>query len=776
LVSGVYVRISSFLPVLFIGLLGCKSKVDKALNSPSVENANSLWGEDRTQLKDKAAALDAVQRDAWSDLFEHHLTELFAIAAHDPKGAIDDFCGFLGALAASPPARDKVTARLRALCDAADHARDVKDQLARRRSDAEDAVKHAQDDLKDATAQLKEIQSGARAVYPLSGMVIAALSDRRYEIAQFEARVVRNSYCAPGDDCSGGMALGVSGEHDILETTNTRFENRGRIDPPLCVRAKGEETVKVNGFNKRVSVYQEVDDKDCGAGQVASANKRVTEARAALQKSTNELQAQPLEVLATSDYTNAHAAVIILVKCVASARGDCLTDSKHDLDTATPPTLPAQPVPTPNRVPDASQAQPKSQALSADSVQQMVKAQAASLTSTGAAFIESIDANAVAFFPQSLALYEGREKIIDGSRDAWGHGAPDNVDASDVVVGIFPNFAWATAQWKITLSGGKTLLPVRVTEVLTDDPPGGLRVIAASFSIPPPVGAAPIGEPAPKLSIGAPPAADPDSWLGSPGELAKHLRNDGATVLIGSDARELALGTDESRRLLASWKNVKLDFVGNVRAIEGAGYRIVAGYARWRGPKPTLFRVLGLFVPGEVMAGPAPWELATVHYSVAVPATGTRTASTPTPNNVDPSPPTNKEPATSPSHSPTTAGSPAAPVQVYLVGYHGTEKNVIQFQVWEHGKLVLQQGPGTIEVVPGTPRTLVIRSITSGSDGVLQGGYRNKTLVVDGKTLQVEFDMEPFPNCRSALVDPNIAECRRQFCEINKSEPKCGLE
>lgn len=254
-------------------------------------------------------------------------------------------------------------------------------------------------------------------------------------------------------------------------------------------------------------------------------------------------------------------------------------------------------------------------------VERLVKAQAASLTSTAEAFIDSFDAHAVVFFPHSLTLYEGREKIIDGLRAAW---RPDNVDASDVVVGLSPNFAWATAQWRITLSGSKTVLPIRVTEVITKDATG-LHVVAASFSVPPPAGATGIGEPIPTPAGGAPAAADSDAWLARPVELSQHLRDDAATVVIGSDAKEFALGSGEARTLLASWKNVKLEFVGNVRAIEGPGYRVVLGYARWAGPKPTLFRVLALFVRGEAMVGPAPWELATAQYSVAVPTIGART-------------------------------------------------------------------------------------------------------------------------------------------------------
>lgn len=264
-----------------------------------------------------------------------------------------------------------------------------------------------------------------------------------------------------------------------------------------------------------------------------------------------------------------------------------------------------------------------SPALTLDGVSDLVKSQARSLTGDTAAFGDSFATDAAAFFPHSLTLYAGRDRIIGAAREAWGmRGAPDHLESSDVVVGLFPNFAWATAQWKRTLANTKTVALVRVTEVVVQDATG-LRVIAASFSMPPPAASSGIGEPVPVIVAGAPPAREPDSWLASPIELARHVRNDGATVVIGSEAKELALGTDETRELLGRWWNVRLELAGNVRAIEGPGYRIVAGYARWLGTKPVLFRVLGLFVPGDAMAGPAPWEFATVHYSVAVPSDAT---------------------------------------------------------------------------------------------------------------------------------------------------------
>jgi hypothetical protein len=120
------------------------------------------------------------------------------LCARDPKTGVDEFYSFLGAMTPTPPTRAKLTARLRSLCDDVDRTRDAKEGLARQRSDDVDAVKRAEDELKNATAELKDVQGGAHQVFGYNGMMIAAMSDHRYVVTQLEARIVRNSYCAPG--------------------------------------------------------------------------------------------------------------------------------------------------------------------------------------------------------------------------------------------------------------------------------------------------------------------------------------------------------------------------------------------------------------------------------------------------------------------------------------------------------------------------------------------------------------------------------------------------
>ena len=57
-------------------------------------------------------------------------------------------------------------------------------------------------------------------------------------------------------------------------------------------------------------------------------------------------------------------------------------------------------------------------ALTIDAVSDLVKAQARSLTGAAAAFGDSFAIDAIAFFPHSLVLYAGRERIVGAAREA----------------------------------------------------------------------------------------------------------------------------------------------------------------------------------------------------------------------------------------------------------------------------------------------------------------------------------------------------------------------
>lgn len=274
--------------------------------------------------------------------------------------------------------------------------------------------------------------------------------------------------------------------------------------------------------------------------------------------------------------------------------------------TATPPATTPLPIPT----------------LRQSDVENLINAQTASLSTDNFAFNESFSTDAIAFFPHALAPLEGKAKSA-GSLAFAGVAIkqPSNIKTSPVAVGIAGSIAWAATTWTLPLGGSNKVMPIRVTEVLRQGPTG-LEVIAASFSVAPARGATGIAGPVPSLAGGVPAGDGPEAWLASPRELSTHLLDDAmdasqkdSMYLFGSDPAEKALGVEAVRRLLVAWKRIKLEFVGGVRVIDGDDYKVVLGFARWPGPKPTLFRVLGVFVRRTG----ASWQLATAHYSIAVP-------------------------------------------------------------------------------------------------------------------------------------------------------------
>jgi serine/threonine protein kinase len=128
-------------------------------------------------------------------------------------------------------------------------------------------------------------------------------------------------------------------------------------------------------------------------------------------------------------------------------------------------------------------------------------------------------------------------------------------------------------------------------------------------------------------------------------------------------------------------------------------------------------------------------------------------------------------------------------------------KNGVAFEVYESGKKVLD-GPDNLDVTPGSPRTIVIKS----------KGFKDKTVTVDvkdglamctgagcvgdKKKKKVTFALDrasviihngsngsgehtvppPRIDCREALRDPRDKECRAQYCARHEDDVRCGLE
>ena len=244
-------------------------------------------------------------------------------------------------------------------------------------------------------------------------------------------------------------------------------------------------------------------------------------------------------------------------------------------------------------------------------VQAFVDAQARALAEGSAAFAATFDASARVFLPHVLDMITGRTALQQAVETTWLAGRKLTVTSSPAtLIGEV-----VTSTWRATDGATGRAVDVRVTEVLA---PGGaaIRVIAASFSIAPTPGV--IAAPTPRE---LPPVSKPvgaEEWLGRPAELARRLCDAPETTLIGSDAREVAVGPVAAERLLTSWGDLTMDQLGQPFIVDDDTY-LVMSLVRSRGARPVVYRALAMFTP----CGPEGGYLATlVHYSVPVVETG----------------------------------------------------------------------------------------------------------------------------------------------------------
>jgi serine/threonine protein kinase len=119
------------------------------------------------------------------------------------------------------------------------------------------------------------------------------------------------------------------------------------------------------------------------------------------------------------------------------------------------------------------------------------------------------------------------------------------------------------------------------------------------------------------------------------------------------------------------------------------------------------------------------------------------------------------------------------PVEVVLVPLFA--RNGVAFEVYEDGKKLFE-GPDNLEVPKGEKRKVVIKA----------RGFKDKTIVVEGKKKRVQFSLErvatpgpgsqvplppPGPNCSNSIVDPTSKACVAQYCAKHPDDQaKCDLE
>jgi hypothetical protein len=108
--------------------------------------------------------------------------------------------------------------------------------------------------------------------------------------------------------------------------------------------------------------------------------------------------------------------------------------------------------------------------------------------------------------------------------------------------------------------------------------------------------------------------------------------------------------------------------------------------------------------------------------------------------------------------------------------FHGS------FEVWEDDRKLFD-GPDNLPVVVGESRKITIKA----------RGYKDKTFTVgaDAKGRKFEFKLERLPGpgpgsgstrppvdpgCKSIVVDPSSAACRKQYCQFHPDDLRCGAE
>ena len=100
-----------------------------------------------------------------------------------------------------------------------------------------------------------------------------------------------------------------------------------------------------------------------------------------------------------------------------------------------------------------------------------------------------------------------------------------------------------------------------------------------------------------------------------PKQLAFQLpAKDDTVVVFGTDARERAVGVPAAKKLLESWKTLKLELAGGVREVTTANYGFVQASLKWTKPdgKPLWMRVLVIATRERSQ----PWVIRAVHYGL----------------------------------------------------------------------------------------------------------------------------------------------------------------
>ena len=185
----------------------------------------------------------------------------------------------------------------------------------------------------------------------------------------------------------------------------------------------------------------------------------------------------------------------------------------------------------------------------------------------GAAFAATCAPDALVLFPATEAVAADAAAIRAAVDDEWSgtaYGVTARLAAVKIGVAAGGGAAWATADLQVVHLGDPDPVSVarlRLTALAVKDAAGDdWHVVAEHISRPMPNAEAnKVAPMAGELQMPALPGSDPpaevlEGWFADPALLAQRVAKGPAVVLLGSDAKEKAVGSAAAGKLAGAWK------------------------------------------------------------------------------------------------------------------------------------------------------------------------------------------------------------------------------
>lgn len=152
---------------------------------------------------------------------------------------------------------------------------------------------------------------------------------------------------------------------------------------------------------------------------------------------------------------------------------------------------------------------------------------------------------------------------------------------------------------------------IRLTELAVADG-GKWKVVAALFGKP----GTPKRDSNPPLMIsGETKPGSLSKILVSPEYLSNGLAKDATVVVFGTDKAEKAIGGPAAKKLVDSWKSLKLEIEGDVREIATSTYGFVQANVNWVKPGGAPYRMRALMIATRDGTSD-PWTIRAVQFAI----------------------------------------------------------------------------------------------------------------------------------------------------------------